>query len=29
LLLASLSSLVYCVWASPGAYPRVEYLKGV
>jgi hypothetical protein len=22
-------SLVYCLWARPGAYPRVEHLKGV
>jgi hypothetical protein len=29
LLLASLSGLVYCLWARPGAYPRVEHLKGV
>jgi hypothetical protein len=29
LLLASLSSLVYCLWARPGAYSRVEHLKGV
>jgi hypothetical protein len=28
LSLASLSSLVYCLWARPGAYPRVEHLKG-
>ncbi len=26
--MASLSSLVNCLWARPGAYPRVEYLKG-
>ncbi len=26
--LASCSSLVYCLWARPGAYPRVEHLKG-
>ncbi len=23
---ASLSGLVYCLWARPGAYPRVEHL---
>jgi hypothetical protein len=28
LSLASISSLVYCLWARQGAYPRVEYLKG-
>jgi hypothetical protein len=28
LSLASLSSLVYCLWERPGAYTRVEYLKG-
>jgi hypothetical protein len=28
LSLASLTSLVYCLWARPGAYPREEYLKG-
>jgi hypothetical protein len=28
LSLASLPSLVYCWWARPGAYPRVEHLKG-
>jgi len=27
LSLASLSSLVYCLWARPGAYPRLEHLK--
>ncbi len=27
LYLASLSSLVYCLWVRQGAYPRVEYLK--
>jgi hypothetical protein len=27
LSLASLSSLVYFMWARPGAYPRVEHLK--
>ena len=27
LSLASLSSLVYCLWARSGAYPRVEHLK--
>jgi len=21
-------SLVFCLWARPGAYPRVEHLKG-
>ncbi len=26
--MASLSSIVKCLWARPGAYPRVEYLKG-
>ncbi len=29
LFLASLSSRVYCLWARPGAYLRVENLKGV
>ncbi len=29
LLLSSLSSLVYCLWARPEAYPRVELLKWV
>ncbi len=29
LFLVSLSSLVYCLWARPGAYPRVDHLKGV
>jgi hypothetical protein len=29
LLLASLSSLVNCLWARPGAYLRVEHLKDV
>ncbi len=28
LSLASLFSLVYCLWVPPGAYPRVERLKG-
>jgi hypothetical protein len=28
LLLASLSSLVKRLWVRPGAYPRVEHLKG-
>ncbi len=28
LSLARLSSLAYCLWAKPGAYPRVEHLKG-
>jgi hypothetical protein len=28
-ILVSLSSLVYCLGARPGAYPRVEYLKDV
>jgi hypothetical protein len=28
LSLARLSSLVYSLWARPGAYPRVEHLKG-
>ncbi len=28
LSLASLSSLVHCLWARPGAYPTVEHLKG-
>ncbi len=28
LSLPSLSSLVYCLWARPGAYPWVEHLKG-
>jgi len=28
LSLASLSSLVYCLWDSPGFYPKVEHLKG-
>jgi hypothetical protein len=23
-----LSSLVYCLWARPGAYPRMDHLKG-
>jgi hypothetical protein len=26
--MASLSNLVYCLWARAGAYPRVEHLKG-
>ncbi len=26
--LASISSLVYSLWARPGTYPRVEHLKG-
>jgi hypothetical protein len=26
--MASLSSLVYCMWASPGGYPLVEHMKG-
>ncbi len=26
--MASLSSLVYCLWARPETYPRVEHLKG-
>jgi hypothetical protein len=26
--MASLSSLVYCLWARPGAYLIVEHLKG-
>ncbi len=25
--MASLSSLVYCLWARPGTYPRVEHLS--
>ncbi len=25
--MASLSSLVYCLWARPGAYPRVVHLS--
>ncbi len=29
LQLASLSSVIQCLWASPGAYPRVENPKGV
>jgi hypothetical protein len=29
LFLASLSSLTYCLYARPGAYTRVEHLKGV
>ncbi len=28
-LLSSLSSQAYCLRARPGAYPRVEHLKGV
>jgi hypothetical protein len=28
LSLASLSSLVYFLWARPGAYPKAEHLKG-
>jgi hypothetical protein len=28
LSLASLSILVECLWVKPGAYPRVEILKG-
>ncbi len=28
LFLASLSNLVQCLWVRPGAYPRVEHLKG-
>jgi hypothetical protein len=26
--LASLSSLAYCLWERPGAYPKVERMKG-
>ncbi len=26
--MASLSSLAYCLWARPGAYPIVEHLRG-
>ncbi len=29
MLIASLFSLVYDLWARPGAYSRVEHLKGV
>jgi hypothetical protein len=29
LLLVSLFSIVYSLWARPWAYPRVEHLKGV
>jgi hypothetical protein len=25
---ASLTSIVYCLWVRPGAYPKVEHLKG-
>jgi hypothetical protein len=28
LSLASLYSIVSCLWASPGAYPREEHLQG-
>ncbi len=28
LTLASLSSLVQCLWVRPGTYPKVEHLKG-
>ncbi len=28
LSLASLSILVSCLWLRPGAYPKLEYLKG-
>jgi hypothetical protein len=28
LSLASLSSLVYCLWVKPGAYHSVEHQKG-
>jgi hypothetical protein len=28
LSLASLSSLVKCLWVRPGAYPRLEHLEG-
>ncbi len=27
LSLATISSLVYCLWVRPGAHPRVEHLK--
>jgi hypothetical protein len=26
--MARLSSLVYCLWARPGSFPREEHLKG-
>jgi hypothetical protein len=26
--MASFSSLVLCLWVRPGAYPRVEHMKG-
>ncbi len=26
--MASFNSLVYCLWAMPGAYLRVEHLEG-
>ncbi len=26
--LASFSSLAYCLWLRPGAYPGMEHLKG-
>ncbi len=29
LTLSSLSSLDSCLWVRPGAYPRVEHLKGL
>ncbi len=29
MLQARVYSLVYCLWARPGAYPRIKYLKGV
>jgi hypothetical protein len=28
-LLASISNPIYCLRARPGAYPRMEHLKGV
>jgi hypothetical protein len=28
LCLTGFSSLFYCLWVRPGAYPRVEHLKG-
>ncbi len=28
LSVASLSSLVWCLWVRSGAYPKVEHLKG-
>ncbi len=28
LSLSSLSSLVNCLWAGPGAYPRLQHLRG-